>query len=34
MLSGIHVSEYIKAWFSHAAVVAATELPVLHEKLL
>lgn len=34
MLSGIHVSGYIKAWFSHAAVVAATELPVLHEKLL
>ena len=34
MLSGIHVFRYIKAWFSHAADVAATELPVLPEKLL
>ena len=34
MLSGIHVFRYIKAWFSRAAVVAATELPVLPEKLL
>ena len=34
MPSGIHVFRYIKAWFSHAAVVAATELPVLPEKLM
>ena len=33
MPSGIHVFRYIKAWFSHNAVVAVTELPVLPEKL-
>lgn len=33
ILSGVHVSRYIKAWFSHAAVVAVRELPVLPDKL-